>query len=636
MNVPTDRIDALFARWDRPDSPGLAVGVIRDGELVYQRDYGMADLDHDIAIGPDTKFFIASMSKQFVAACVHLLAMDGKLSLDDDIRRHAPELPDYGQPITLRHLLCHTSGLREYTALMSLSGLRPLQDYVDNRSILRLLARQRGLNAPPGVEHAYCNSGYVLLAEVVERVSGAPLRDFCRTRIFEPLGMTDTGLDDDFTRIVKRRATSYRPAADGFHRFVKSYDVYGDAGLWSTVEDLARWDRNFYDPIVGGPELAARMLEPGRLADGTQLHYASGLAHWRYRGLDALIHGGLAMGFRSQMMRFPAQRATIICLMNVLTISTTDLCQQVADVVLADHFSEPAPVVDFGLMPAAEVLESLAGVYLDRRTGLNADVSVDDGRLWIDLFGAQAPLGPLSSASLDLSPSPSPFDKLRAGSTRGGESSPPSLAGKGVGGLGVADLSPSPSPFDKLRAGSTRGGESSPPSLAGKGVGGLGVADLSPSPSPTRGGESSPPSLAGKGAGGLGLFRILGGPMLVDLRFERADPAAAWRLHVFAEMHTLPVMTQTPVETLPLDQLREYEGRYFSDELEVAYLFEVQGQELTVGYPNQPPMPLKTGPADVFRAQSDAYCFERDAAGQVVSFLMQAPRARNIRFVREP
>jgi hypothetical protein len=124
--------------------------------------------------------------------------------------------------------------------------------------------------------------------------------------------------------------------------------------------------------------------------------------------------------------------------------------------------------------------------------------------------------------------------------------------------------------------------------------------------------------------------------MLVDLRFERADPAAAWRLHVFAEMHTLPVMTQTPVETLPLDQLREYEGRYFSDELEVAYLFEVQGQELTVGYPNQPPMPLKTGPADVFRAQSDAYCFERDAAGQVVSFLMQAPRARNIRFVREP
>lgn len=542
MSIKTEKIDALFARWDRPDSPGLAVGVIRDGELAYQRGYGMADLDHGIPIGSETKFFIASMTKQFVAACIHLLAMDGKLSLDDDIRSHVPELPDYGHVITVRHLLHHTSGLREYTAMLVLAGLRPLQDYLDNRDILRLLARQHGLNAPPGAEHAYSNSGYVLLAVVVERVSGTPLRDFCRARIFDPLGMADTELDDDFTRIVKNRATSYRPATDGFRRFVKSYDIYGDAGLWSTIADLARWDRNFYDPVVGGPALVARMLEPGRLADGTRLHYASGLAHWRYRGLDALIHGGLALGFRSQMMRFPAQRATIICLMNLLTASTTDLCQQVADIVLTDRFSEPAPAVDFGLMPAADVLASLAGVYLDRHTGLNADVSVRNGRLWVDLFGALAPLGPLSYA-----------------------------ADVGQG----ANL-----PY-------------------------------------------------------IGL-RILGGPMLVDLRFERADPAAAWQLHVFAEMHMLPVMLQTPVEALPVERLREYEGRYFSGELEAAYLFEVQEQTLTVRYPNQPGMPLKSGPADVLRVQSDAYCFERDAAGQVTSFLMQVPQARNIRFIRQP
>jgi hypothetical protein len=361
--------------------------------------------------------------------------------------------------------------------------------------------------------------------------------------------MADTELDDDFTRILRNRATSYRPAPDGFRRFVKSYDVYGDAGLWSTVGDLARWDRNFYDPVVGGREWVARMLEPGRLADGTPLHYASALARWRYRGLDALIHGGLAMGFRSQMIRFPAQRTTVICLMNVLTASTTDLCQQIADICLADRFPEPAPAVDFSHSPGLEVLENLTGAYLDRQTGLNADVWVRDGRLWIDLLGAQAPLGPLS-----------------------------------------------------------------PPVL------------VEPALSLPR----------GKGAGESGAFRILGGPMLVDLRFERADPAAAWQLHVFAEMHTLPVMAQTAVEALSVEQLRGYEGRYFSEELEVIYDFEVRGQTLTVSYPDRPPMPLKTGPADVFRAQSDSYCFERDAARRVVSFLMQVPQARNIRFVRQP
>lgn len=540
MNLNPEQIDAIFASWDRPDSPGLMLGIVHDGRLVWQRGYGLANLDHDLPIGPQTRFFIASMSKQFVAACLHLLAMEGHLNLDDDCRTFIPELPDYGQPIRLRHLLYHTSGLREYTSLVEMAGGRPLHDPMTNGDVLQLLARQKGLNAPPGQEFAYSNSGYVLLAEVIERVSGQSLRDLVRERIFEPLGMQHSEFDDDASRVVKERAESYAPhPTDGFRRFVKCYDVYGDSGIWSTVEDLARWDENFYRPLVGGTEFVSRMLAPGRLENGEPLAYASALAHWPYRGLRSLIHGGLAMGFRTQMMRFADQRFTVICLMNVLTTSTLDLCQRVADLCLADDFSEPPARIDPMLALPPHMLSSLTGVYLDEATGMNVDVGVHDGRVWVDLFGSRAPLAPLRSPAM-----PGAWSEQRAD------------------------------------------------------------------------------------------FRVLGGPMLVDFCFDRSNATRPWRLTIFAEMHELPVMAQIFPAAPASSLLTDYAGQYISEELNTVYTVNASSDGLELHITDRPPVALRPGLLDTWRAQSDAYCFQRNAQGAVAGFLLQVPRARNVRFVR--
>ncbi len=389
----TSQVDALFAQWDRPDTPGCVLGIIKEGELVYARGYGMANLDYDIPITPDSVFTIASMSKRFTALAILLLAQRGDLSLDDDTRKYVPEIPDYGHTITVRHLIHHTSGIRSHTTLMEMAN----RDLFTNEEVLHLLARQSSLDFQPGDEHVYCNSGYLLLAEIIKRVSGQSLNQFAQEHVFEPLGMANTQFADDYRRVVKDRAISYgRNAAGSFQRYVIADEIMGPTGVLTTVHDLNRWDQNFYHHRVGGPELVAQMQTPGRLNSGAAIHYASGLAHGAYRGLKIVWHGGLVQGFRSQMIRFREQNFTVICLANLEGFSPTRLIHQVADIYLADAFIETKAA--FIELPP-ERLQELVGVYCDDRTGFNVELLMRGSMILAEVFGAAFPVAPIRATS---------------------------------------------------------------------------------------------------------------------------------------------------------------------------------------------------------------------------------------------
>src|ERR1043166_6266844 len=269
----TAQVDALFAQWDKPDSPGCAVGIIKDGVLIHARGYGMANLEHGIPITRQTVFDIGSCSKQFTAFCILLLEKQGKLSLDNDVRKFVPEVPDFGRPILIRHLLYHTSGLRNVVTLLESDGKRT-EDVVTDADGLRVVAKERDLNFAPGEKHRYSNTGYFLMSLIVKKVTGESLREFARKNIFEPLAMTHSHFHDDHTMIVKSRATGYSPLpGGGFAIDMSNWEHVGDGSLMTTVEDLVKWDQNFYDGKVGGKDLVRRMEIPGRLNDGTKLNY---------------------------------------------------------------------------------------------------------------------------------------------------------------------------------------------------------------------------------------------------------------------------------------------------------------------------------------------------------------------------
>jgi CubicO group peptidase (beta-lactamase class C family) len=302
-----EQVDKVFAKWDSTASPGCAVSVIKDGHIIYKRGYGMADLDHDVPITTETVFHVASISKQFTAASILLLAKEGKLSLDDDVRKYITELPDFGTRITLRHLIHHTSGLRDQWELLGLAGWRYSLDLITDDDVLELMSHQKELNFKPGERHVYCNTGYTLLAQVVKRVSGQSLREFTTARIFQPLGMQNTHFRDDHAEIVKHIAYGYVDgrAGDGYRLSVTNFDTVGATSLLTTVEDLARWDENFYHPRVGDAELVKQQLQRGRLNNGKELDYAFGLQHGKYRGLPTVDHDGADAGYRADLLRFP-------------------------------------------------------------------------------------------------------------------------------------------------------------------------------------------------------------------------------------------------------------------------------------------------------------------------------------------
>jgi CubicO group peptidase (beta-lactamase class C family) len=329
------KVDAVFARWTS-STPGCAVGVSQGGKPVLQKAYGMADLEHDVPNRPDTIFEAGSVSKQFTAAAILLLAQDGKLSLDDPARKYVPELPDYGTPLTIRHMLQHTSGLRDWGEIGSIAGWPRTSRAYTHSHVLDIVRRQKSLNFTPGAQYSYSNSGYNLAAIIVSRVSGKSFADFSRERIFEPLGMTRTSWRDDFTRIVKDRAMAYTTAGDGFRTQMPFENVHGNGGLLTTVGDLLKWNENFVDQKVGDAAFLKVQQEPGRLNDGSAHQYAMGLTVRDYKGLPEVGHSGSTAGYRAHLTRFPQQRLSVAVLCNVSSGAATQYAMSVAEMYLGD------------------------------------------------------------------------------------------------------------------------------------------------------------------------------------------------------------------------------------------------------------------------------------------------------------
>ncbi len=371
-------LDSLFKAYG-PETPGCAVGVARDGQPPVLRAYGSADLEHHVPNTPDTVFEAGSVSKQFTAASVLMLAEEGKLALTDDIRRYLPEMPDYGMPVTINHLLSHTSGLRDWGAVAALGGWPRTSAIHTNLDVLAIAARQRTLNYPPGSAYSYTNTGYNLAAVIVERVSGQSLAAFSRARIFTPLGMTKTSWRDDFRRVVPNRAIAYEAkTAEGFPQDMPFEDAYGNGGLLTTVGDLLTWNAALTARKLG-PFVTDRLEEQAVLTGGRKIAYARGLVRGTFNGVPEIVHSGSTAGYRAWIGRFPSQGVGVAVLCNVASANATQLARDAVAQVLT--FKAAAPIKP--APPAAGEMTQLPGLYIDERMGGSARIVARDGVLKI-------------------------------------------------------------------------------------------------------------------------------------------------------------------------------------------------------------------------------------------------------------
>jgi CubicO group peptidase (beta-lactamase class C family) len=382
-------IDRVFDKWHTSEGPGCAVGVSRRGRTVFERGYGMANLETETPIQPTSIFHVASIAKQFTAAAILLLERDGKLSLDDDIRKYLPEIPDYGTTITIRHLLAHTSGLRDQWELLFLARGRFEEDRITETDVLDIVARQTALNFKPGTESLYSNTGYTLLAVIVKRASGQSLRDFAAARLFQPLGMAHTHFHDDYTMVVPGRVSGYelRAGAGGPWRVSNpNYDVYGATNLFTTVGDLLKWEATLEQPIVGDSVMFARMEAGTVLVAGDTTEYGLGLRRARtYRGMRVSESSGNDPGFQAYVGRYPDQHLAIAVLCNAGSgANPTALGHRVADVFLETGLAAaPAFATGLGVALPPASLQSRVGVYVHPATLAIVRVIVRDSNLVI-------------------------------------------------------------------------------------------------------------------------------------------------------------------------------------------------------------------------------------------------------------
>ena len=324
------KVDRIFRSFAKPDAPGAVVLVGRGAEIVLQRAYGAADLERKVPLATDSVLDIGSTSKQFTAACLLLLEQDGKLALADPVKKHVAELPACFDPVTLRHLMLHTSGIPDYIGLLA-NGGADLEDRTTADEAMAALAKVQALDFPTGTKWEYSNSNYFLLSEVVERAGKVPLADFARDRIFVPLGLASTHVHTDCTELVPNRAFSYTKGPRGRWRWnFSNWEQTGDGAVMTTVGDLFRWARNFTDGKVGGPKLLAAMATPGTLDDGSAIDYGAGLVFAKSDGRAMVSHGGAWAGYRAELLRVPAEDLVVVCLCNRDDSNPSDLCQRVA------------------------------------------------------------------------------------------------------------------------------------------------------------------------------------------------------------------------------------------------------------------------------------------------------------------
>ncbi|MHA2284218.1 MAG: serine hydrolase domain-containing protein [Promethearchaeota archaeon] len=536
-NSIKETVDKLFANWDKPDTPGCAIGIIQDGKFLYKRGYGMANLEHDIPLSTKSVFRIASTSKQFTAMSAALLAEQGKLSLDDNIRKHLPEIPEYSHPLTIRHLMHHTSGLRDYLVLMDLKGIRDADYYTDEDSI-QMIIRQKELNFQPGEEYLYCNSGYFLLSVIVKRASGQSLREYAKENIFEPLGMKDTHFHDDHTLIVKNRASGYSPLDDGGYRIdMTTLDMVGDGGIFTTVEDLFLWDQNFYINKLGkgGESLIQQILTRGTLNNGKLIDYALGLFHKEYRGLKMVSHGGAFGGFRAEMIRFPDQKFTVICLANLGTIDPSSLALKVSDIYLENQMTPVDEVLDKAsgeekaFQIPEEKLKKYEGVFHDSKKGAVCELRLKDGEIRVDYLGYEFKIVPIDERN----------------------------------------------------------------------------------------------------------YYSVGAEWELNFVFNELDDETYKKLEIIYGLHEAETYEAIDVITPTPDQIAEYEGEYFSEELDIPYKLIIDEEKLRLHRKNPPKNSLKPAINDMFWSDYMIFHFLRDDQNKVSGFHLSAGRVKNVNFIKK-
>jgi len=534
----TANVDQLFAQWGKPHSPGCALAVIQNGEIVYKQGYGMASLEHSISISSTSVFYIGSCSKQFVAMCIALLSTEGKLSLDDDIRRFIPEMPDYGTPITIRHLIHHTSGLRDYLALLGIAGIDYGSYHQDD--VLELISRQQELNFKPGEEYLYSNSGYFLLAVIVERASLKSLREYAEEKIFKPLGMKNSRFHDDYTELIQNRAFGYFPRGkDEYKNFISTFDCVGSGGLFTSVEDLFLWDQNFLHHRVGGREVVELMHTKGILNNGQELDYAFGLRISSYKGLKTIDHSGALGGYRCYMVRFPEQYFSVICLSNLSSFNPTGLSRQVAEIYLADDFEKAKQEIQpleedragtaRGIKISGTKLKERAGDYIDAHSGEVIKVFLKNARLNALMSGQSYALAARSEAE----------------------------------------------------------------------------------------------------------FFLLDVPVEVVLKFERKEKGMPFFLHVLQEREPPRIFQSFKPVKLSPEQLEDYEGEYFSEELQVTFKISLKEGGLHFSHKNAPRGLLNPSLQDKFTLRNLKMHFIRDEEKEIAAFTLDAGRVKNLRFEKK-
>jgi len=385
--APAAAVDEIFSKWSS-STPGCAVGVAVGGKPVLLKAYGMADLEHDVRNTPDTIFEAGSVSQQFTAMAVQLLASAGKLSIDDPVRKYIPELPDYGKPLTIRHMLSHTSGLRDWGSIEAIAGWpRTTREYT-HAHVLEIVSRQKALNFDPGSRWSYSNTGFNLAAIIVARVSGMPFAEFSKQRIFGPLGLTHTSWRDDHTRIVKGRAVAYSLDNGEYHIEMPFENVHGNGGLLTTVGDLLAWNENLVNPKVGTPKLIAEMSTVGHFNDGKPLAYGLGFFVEEHRGVHNVYHSGSTAGYRAHLNRFPDTRTSVAVLCNGSNGDASRSANRVSDVFLGDRLKPatappPAtpPPAALNPPPSAAQLNALTGSYWSDEAETMLVAAVDQGSL---------------------------------------------------------------------------------------------------------------------------------------------------------------------------------------------------------------------------------------------------------------
>jgi CubicO group peptidase (beta-lactamase class C family) len=405
-------VDSIFADLEKPDSPGCALGVYRNSKIIYAKGYGLADLEQSVPITPQTVFDVGSISKQFTVASILLLEKHGKLRLDDEVRKYIPELPDYsrdGPKITILQLLNHTSGLRDYVSLLLLAG-NHYDNVTTDDDAFGIILRQRGLNFSPGTEWKYTGSGYLLLSVIVKRLSGKTLKDFTAENIFQPLGMSHSQFRNDHTSLIPNRALAYERDENGAYKLSVSYgEENGDGMVHTSIEDLQKWDENFYSGQIGGKDLVAEMQEPGKLNDGQPLRYGKGLFIRDYRGLPTVWHGGESAGYLAYLVRFPAQHFSIACLCNGPN-SPFHRAHRVAQVFLRDQmkgaevdFATAGPERNSSASASfnSEHLRAWSGVYRNSKNDELWQITEKRGTLWLDGEDVSRPLFPLSASEFE-------------------------------------------------------------------------------------------------------------------------------------------------------------------------------------------------------------------------------------------